>query len=161
MNFNFNLNTAALNNLPPDKRLPKNTALIQALLSPLQFASDAFFLTYYQNDLKERILYNGQKLVLEYALNKKFGGVFRQLPGVSDIYITNGATQRSFLIGSSSSESSFIGLTSSGYVGLNASTLSGSNFIIKVPTGLATKINITKFTNIYIPESLLFTIAFY
>ena len=37
----------------------------------------------------ERIYYNGQKLVLEYAMNKWFGTVFRQPPNTSDIYITN------------------------------------------------------------------------
>lgn len=42
----------------------------------------------------ERVLFNGQKLVLEYALNKRFFGNFRQpttplYPHVSDIYITN------------------------------------------------------------------------
>lgn len=39
--------------------------------------------------LRERIKYNGQKMVLEYALNKWFDTQFRYLPSVSDIYITN------------------------------------------------------------------------
>lgn len=37
----------------------------------------------------ERILYNGQALVLEYAMNKWFGTVFRQPPNQSDIYVAN------------------------------------------------------------------------
>lgn len=39
--------------------------------------------------LSERIYYNGQKLVLEWAMNKWFGTVFRQPPNISDIYIEN------------------------------------------------------------------------
>ena len=39
--------------------------------------------------MEERILYNGQALVLEYAMNKWFGTVFRQPPNQSDIYIAN------------------------------------------------------------------------
>lgn len=39
--------------------------------------------------LSERIYYNGQKLVLEWAMNKWFGTVFRQPPNQSDIYIEN------------------------------------------------------------------------
>lgn len=35
----------------------------------------------------ERIMYNSQKLVLEYALNRKFGTTFRQPPLISDIFI--------------------------------------------------------------------------
>lgn len=39
--------------------------------------------------MEERILYNGEKLVLEYAMNKWFGTVFRQPPNQPDIYILN------------------------------------------------------------------------
>lgn len=39
--------------------------------------------------LRERIKYNGGKMVLEYALNKWFETVFRYAPAVSDIYIVN------------------------------------------------------------------------
>jgi hypothetical protein len=41
--------------------------------------------------LSERIYYTGQKLTLEYAMNKWFGTTFRQPNSVSDIYITNNA----------------------------------------------------------------------
>lgn len=37
----------------------------------------------------ERKYFNGQKVVLEYALNKYYGTTFRQPPLVSDIYIDN------------------------------------------------------------------------
>jgi hypothetical protein len=39
----------------------------------------------------ERVRFNGQKLVLEYALNEYFFSTFRQPPLTSDIYITNNA----------------------------------------------------------------------
>lgn len=38
--------------------------------------------------MNERILYNGSKLMFEYALNRWFFGVFRQPPLQSDIFIT-------------------------------------------------------------------------
>jgi hypothetical protein len=37
--------------------------------------------------VSERVYYNGQKLTLEYAMNKWFGTTFRQPPTLSDIYI--------------------------------------------------------------------------
>jgi hypothetical protein len=37
----------------------------------------------------ERILFNHSKIVLEYALNKRFNTIFKQPPLLSDIYITN------------------------------------------------------------------------
>lgn len=37
----------------------------------------------------ERVLYNGEKLIFEWALNKWFGTTFRQPYAVSDIYIGN------------------------------------------------------------------------
>jgi len=73
MIYDFNLNNAAIQNLPPDKRQPRIILLLQALLSPLQYARDAFFGTYYTNDLSKRILYTGQRLVIEYALCMRFG----------------------------------------------------------------------------------------
>jgi hypothetical protein len=39
--------------------------------------------------LSERVLYTGQKLTLEYGMNKWFGTTFRQPNNQSDIYITN------------------------------------------------------------------------
>ena len=50
--------------------------------------------------MDERITYNSQKIVLEWALNKKFGTIFRQPPLVSDIYVSAyAAINASFLIG--------------------------------------------------------------
>jgi hypothetical protein len=60
----------------------------------------------------ERILYNGQKLVLEYALNRFYFTNFRQPPLVSDIYINNAAISAlGFLVGSTEPFSSTVALT--------------------------------------------------
>lgn len=49
----------------------------------------------------ERILFNGQKIILEYALNRYYLTTFRQPPLVSDIYIDNISPQISgFIVGS-------------------------------------------------------------
>ena len=39
--------------------------------------------------VRERVKYNGQKMLLEYALNKWFDTLFRYPPTLSDIYLTN------------------------------------------------------------------------
>jgi len=57
----------------------------------------------------ERILYNGGKLILEYALNKWFDTTFLQPPLVSDIYLTTNPTLLSvFRVGYSEDESSSV-----------------------------------------------------
>lgn len=58
----------------------------------------------------ERILYNGTKLILEYALNKWFDTTFLQPPLVSDIYLTTNPTLLSvFRVGITEDESSSVG----------------------------------------------------
>lgn len=62
----------------------------------------------------ERILYNGGKLALEYALNKWFDTTFLQPPLVSDIYLTTNPTTLSvFRVGISEEESSSVAAFSS------------------------------------------------
>lgn len=58
--------------------------------------------------IKERLKYNGQKIVLEYALNKWYGATFRQPGnGVSDIYLsTQPRYVQSFLVGGTEAKSS-------------------------------------------------------
>lgn len=65
--------------------------------------------------LDERLAYNGNNLVLTYALNRWFGTTFRQPgTGLSDIYITtNPIDANTFIVGFVSSESSVIGWTNS------------------------------------------------
>lgn len=85
----------------------------------------------------ERIAYSASKLIFEFALNKKFGGVFRQPPNLSDIYITSNATViQTFRVGES--EGSTVGETiSSDFV--PATTVSytvNTDFTINVLTSL-------------------------
>lgn len=138
--FDFNTETYANNNLPPDKREPKIFSFVKALLSALQTSTTYFTLyqngdvytpwdvtepyvigdiVYYQGknyiaiqdhtgrppfDIaywsvqnpsslgsNERVRYQPNRLIFEYALNRYFGTEFRQPPLQSDIYITNTA----------------------------------------------------------------------
>ena len=67
--------------------------------------------------LQERILYNGSKIVLEYAMNKEFGGTFRQPGGSnSDIYITNlPASEVAFIVGTTEATSSSVSANAFSY----------------------------------------------
>lgn len=88
--------------------------------------------------LSERLLYTGQKLTLEYALNKWFGTTFRQPPSTSDIYITNNVVPIApFRVGLTSPVSSSVGLTSSSeFVGQTAQFAAAINFTIYVPVAV-------------------------
>jgi hypothetical protein len=114
----------------------------------------------------ERVRYNGQKIVLEYALNHRFGGTFRP-PGsssLSDIYINNVApVPAGFRIGMTIG--STIGQTrSSDYIGLNSSYVQISNFNINFLNSLYILTNeqsVRDFVNPVIPASLNYTITPY
>lgn len=85
----------------------------------------------------ERIKYNSTKLVLEYALNKWFGGTFQQPPSTSSIYITkNTTTIRAFTTGDTSDASAVGYDTSSGFVGDSVNYTSNVDFTINIPTAL-------------------------
>lgn len=122
--------------------------------------------------LFERIKYNGQKLVLEYALNKWFGTTFRQPPSVSDIYISNNTigipvfrSGNIELISSSVSNSS-----SSEYV-VNAYSITVQfNFDINVPVTVYNALDpamvnnesiFRAFADKYIPSGLTYNIVTY
>jgi hypothetical protein len=112
----------------------------------------------------ERVLFNGVKLTLEYALNLRFLGTFRQPPAVSDIYITKVAsTLVGFNVGQSIGSS--VGQsTSSAAVGFTYPFLQIYNFRINIPAALYAQTNdneIADFVRNFIPASLNFTIASY
>lgn len=124
--------------------------------------------------IKERIKYNGNKLTLEYALNKEFGTTFRQPndpvnPTPSDIYITNvAAVLTGFRIGNTEAGSSSIGATTaSASIGGNIPFVYTINFQINIPTELATSLGtnyiaiISSFAKMYAAASLKFTIQTY
>lgn len=79
--------------------------------------------------------YSGSKLVLEFALNKRFQTVFRQPPAVSDIYIeANPPAPKTFLIGESAIESSKVySNTSSEFINNTYDYLASANATVYVP----------------------------
>ncbi len=122
--------------------------------------------------LSERIQYNGQKIVLEYAMNKWFGTVFRQPPNTSDIYITNNSIPvASFRVGITEEKSSKVGLNSSTeYVGTSSVYTVPSNFIIHCPVATFNALASTDdqrtkifraFVDQYLPSGITYTITTY
>lgn len=143
--FDVNFDQQATDIFPPDKRLPKNIAVLRAVLKAVQWSRDLLFGSFktgskapkwspgmynkydqviynksvYQArydgtnatpgdfsnfwelvlpdfiGVDEKLKFNSQKCVLEYALNKRFGGTFRMPPAtsLSDIFINNLAPQ--------------------------------------------------------------------
>lgn len=88
--------------------------------------------------INERILYNGQRIILEYALNKWFGTIFRQPGSIrSDIYlVTNPQPVSNFLIGYSYRNSSyFYKNRSTEYIINDYSFNRIANLTINVPFG--------------------------
>lgn len=186
--YSTDFDNFAIQMLPPNYRLDKHIAWMQAQLAPMKHANDNFFeffvfgdtltdydpsITYgYQDRVRyngavyesqqagntnnsvldtdwwvlyndnwvgvyERIAYNATKLVFEYALNKWFGGVFRQPPLTSDIYITNSANvAQTFVIGQTIG--STIGKTvSSEFIPKETVTYTTSaDYTINVPTAI-------------------------
>ena len=122
--------------------------------------------------LFERITYNGQKLVLEYALNKWFGTSFRQPPLTSDIYIsTNTIGTPFFRVGGIEAISSSSSNSSSSEFVINSYTVSLQyNFTIHVPVAVYNALDPTMtnneaifraFANKYIPAGLTYNITTY
>lgn len=114
----------------------------------------------------ERVRYNGQKIVLEYALNHRFGGVFRP-PGsssLSDIYINNvGPVPAGFRI--AQTIGSTIGqTTSSDSIGLAMPFVQIANFNINVLNAIYLLTNekaIRDFVDPVIPISINYSISTY
>ena len=122
--------------------------------------------------MSERILYNGQKLVLEYAMNKWFGTTFRQPNSVSDIYISNNSiTIPTFRVGTLELGSSVVGtLSSSEFIGTVSSFTVSANFTIHCPVAVYNALDITlinndkifrAFVDKYVPAGVTYTIVTY
>ena len=122
--------------------------------------------------LSERVLYNGQKLVLEYAMNKWFGTTFRQPPNVSDIYITRNAVPVSVFRSGGLEDISSVTYTntSSDFV-VNAYTLvPDANFTIHCPLATYNALASTDaqrdkifraFVDLYLPSGITYSITTY
>lgn len=122
--------------------------------------------------LSERITYNGQKLVLEYAMNKWFGTTFRQPPNVPDIYIgINSIPVAVFRCGGVEDISSVsYGNTSSEFVINSYSLVLPSNFTIHCPVAVYNALATTAdqrekifraFVDLYVPAGITYSIVTY
>lgn len=134
----------------------------------------AFWTLYQLNfiGVSERIYYSGQKIVLEWALNRWFHTTFRQPPLVSDIFIgTNTPKVATFIVGRSDNTSSKIFTDkSSEYISYNYSPLSFYNATINIPIAVYTALDPTpatrekivrNFADLYFPAGITYTIATY
>lgn len=86
----------------------------------------------------ERLKYNGNVLVLTYALNKYFGTTFRQPNNISDIFITvNAKPTAVFLVGDTEAQSSLVYSNTSSEFIVNGYTFSTYfNMTIFVPVAV-------------------------
>jgi len=121
----------------------------------------------------ERILYNSKVLVLEYALNTRFGSTFNQPPIQSDIFLTvNTIPSRPFQVGSDEFNSSVTYSDKSLEFVVNEyfAPVATANLNINVPIALFnslanddnTRTNIIRtFADKYVPAGILYTIITY
>jgi hypothetical protein len=88
--------------------------------------------------VEDRLKYNGQVLVLDYAINDRFNTNFRQPPLQSDIYFTiNTPAVDVFIVGGDESNSSTIlEMISSEYVINSYSFTAFTNFVINIPVAV-------------------------
>lgn len=88
----------------------------------------------------DRARFNGQKIILEYALNTWFFTTFRQPPLVSDIYISNAtALINPFVVGGVESDSSSVySYGSTEYIIDGYSVTTQVNFTIYIPVAVYT-----------------------
>lgn len=97
--------------------------------------------------ITERMSYNSQKLVFEYALNKWFGQTFVNPPSTNPIYITNNTIDmNSFLVGSLDTDTAYAVLNdvdARQFVGSGYSSNNQYAFTIHYPIGLPATLGIT------------------
>lgn len=94
----------------------------------------------------QRLAFRCQKIIVEYALNKRFSTVFRQPPGVSDIYITSNALADAvFIIGYSEDESSDIFSDRGDSFIINSYTFELQfGYTINIPTAVYNSLGVAK-----------------
>lgn len=120
----------------------------------------------------ERVQYTGVKLIFEFAINKYFGSVFRQPPGVSDIYITVAAKPYGvFISGGTVGTSSVVFANNSSQFIINYYVFSPfSNMTIHVPAALFASLDpdpmncqkiIRNYADQYIIAGILYDIVTY
>lgn len=120
----------------------------------------------------ERVLYNGNKLIFEYAINKFFGTVFRQPPNTSDIYISvNNKPFSVFVVGGTENSSSVVySHVSSEYVIDSYNFSLFVNMTIMVPLGVFNALDpnpvncekiIRNYANQYIIAGIIYNVQTY
>ena len=131
--------------------------------------------TLYQKNfigVAERVYYNGQKIVLEWALNKWFNTTFRQPPLVSDIFIdTNTPALTCFIVGYDNSNSSAVfSDRSSEPISYAYNTPFFQNATINIPIMVYTALDavavnrekiVRNFADLYFPAGITYNIATY
>ncbi len=122
--------------------------------------------------VSERVLYNGNKLIFEYAINKFFGTVFRQPPNNSDIYVVVYNKPLSvFLVGGTEGNSSLVySNTSSEFVINDYDFNSFFNMTIMVPAAVFSALDpspansekiIRNYANQYIIAGIIYNVQTY
>ncbi len=135
--------------------------------------------TLYQKNfigVSERVYYNGQKIVLEWALNKWFNTTFRQPPLVSDIFIgTNTPALTCFIVGASTdnittNSSSIFSDRSSEYIQYTYNAPIFYNATINIPLAVYNALDtiainrekiVRNFADLYFPAGITYNIATY
>lgn len=122
--------------------------------------------------LGERMLYNGQCLVLTYAMNKWFGTTFNQPSVLSGIYISNSTIATpALLVGEIESNSSKIStIESTEFIETVVTYSAQINFTIHVPVAVYNALDTTginndkifrNFVDLYVPAGIMYAISTY
>jgi hypothetical protein len=122
--------------------------------------------------VSERVLYNGQKVILEYALNKWFGTNFVQPNGTSDIYVTtNTVAAYPFLVGATEDLSSSTYYANSTEYIIDSYSFTGNyRLTIHMPSAVYTALStvsamrdpiVRAFADKYIPAGISYNIVTY
>ncbi|KAA2242813.1 hypothetical protein F0L74_09805 [Chitinophaga agrisoli] len=120
----------------------------------------------------ERVLYTGNKLIFEYAINKYFGAVFRQPPNLSDIYISvNEKPFSVFVVGGIEGNSSIVYSNTSSEFVINAYDFNTFfNMTLMVPAVLYAALDpnaanaekiIRNYANQYIVAGIIYNVQTY
>lgn len=136
--FDFDLESQVRNIFPPEKRNGSFFHFVYALISPLtttrQKCQD------FEEDVRTRSMYNGQKMVLQAALNQIFNVtsapfiIIETIRETIDVkYFNNQSEALNPIFAYNQSESSVLYLNNSNEAGSLA-----NNFVVRIPSGIYT-----------------------
>lgn len=132
--FNINWKNQVTNILPPDVRSDQMINFVTALLKPL--AQDSIEMTAFDLDQRTRVKFNGQKIVLQAALNYLYG-VVTEPP----IYIltTTGTGATAYVNNLSEADPGYVynaSETTPGYVYNKSEAQTAIDFVVYVPASI-------------------------